>query len=109
MKVRGNLVPTAERTSRGRRQGSVMCDAGCNAQGTLAHISQSCARTHFLRCDKHDLVLGLIIEKIESRVHEVIREPSIPTGDGRHKPDLVARVDTWPMSLTSPLPRTAMI
>src|SRR6218665_3623567 len=92
VKVRDNLLPTAERTSRGRRQGPVMCDAGCNAQGTLAHISQSCAKTHFHRCDRHDSVLGLIIEKIESRVHEVIREPSIPTGDGRRKPDLVAQV-----------------
>ena len=93
VKVQGNLLPTAERTSRGRRQGPVICDAGCNAQGTLVHIFQSCARTHFLRCDRHDSVLSLIIEKIKSRGHEVIRELNIPTGDERRKPDLEARVN----------------
>ena len=93
VKVRGNLLPSAERMSRGRRQAPVLCDAGCNAQGTLAHTSQSCTKTHRLRCDRHDSVLGLVIEKIESRGHEVIREPSIPTGEGRRKPDLVAQVD----------------
>src|SRR6218665_1606927 len=67
---------------------------GCNAQGNLVHTSQSCTRTHRLWCDRHDSVLGLIIEKIESRGHEVIRELSIPTGEGRRKLDLVAQVDS---------------
>jgi len=92
--LRGNLPPSAERMSRGRRQAPVLCDKGCNAQGNLVHTSQSCTRTHRLWCDRHDSVLGLIIEKIESRGHEVIRELSIPTGEGRRKLDLVAQVDS---------------
>ena len=57
VKVRGSLLPSAERSSRGRRTGPVWCDAGCNAQGTQAHISQSCARTHCFRCDGHNSVV----------------------------------------------------
>src|SRR6218665_2907026 len=57
VKLRGNLLPSTERMSRGRWQVPVLCDAGCNAQGTLAHTSQSCTRTHRLRCDRHDSVL----------------------------------------------------
>src|SRR6218665_2040348 len=91
--LRGNLLPSSERMFRGRRQAPVLCAAGCNAQGTMALITQSCTRTHRLRCDRHDSVLGLIVEKIESRGHEVIRELSIPTGKGRRKPDLVAHLD----------------
>ena len=93
VKVRGNLLPSAERSSRGRRTGPVWCDAGCNAWGTLAHISQSCARTHRLRCGRHNSVLDLILKRIESSGHMVIKEPVIPTGVGRRKPDLVALVD----------------
>src|SRR5688572_25922287 len=85
VKVRGNLLPSAERSSRGRRTGPVWCDAGCNAWGTLAHISQSCARTHRLRCDRHNSVLDLILKRIEAKGHSVIREPVIPTGVGRRK------------------------
>lgn len=40
--VRGNLLPTTERTNRGRRDKVQSCEAGCNAANTLAHISQSC-------------------------------------------------------------------
>jgi len=59
-----------------------------------SRTSQSCRRTHRLRCDRHDSVLGLIVEKTESRGNVVIREKGIPTaGEGRRKPDLVAQVD----------------
>src|SRR5678816_1176898 len=59
VKVRGNLLQTQERSSRGRRTVPPMCDAGSNAQSTLAHISQSCTRTHRLRRARHDSVLDL--------------------------------------------------
>jgi hypothetical protein len=61
--VRGNLLATAERCSRGRRTVPPKCDAMCNASGTLAHISQSCMRTHLLRCARHDSVLDYIVSK----------------------------------------------
>lgn len=93
VKVRGNLLQTQERSARGRRTVPTMCDAGCNAQGTLAHISQSCTRTHRLRCARHDSVLDYIIAKAEAKEHSVIREPVIPTRAGRRKPDLIAEVD----------------
>ncbi len=93
VKVRGNLLPTQERSTRGRRTAPTMCDAMCNAQGTLAHISQSCTRTHLLRSARHNSVLDYIVTKAEAKGYNVVREPVIPTRVGRRKPDLVAEVD----------------
>lgn len=94
IKVRGNLLLSAERTcsSRGRRQSPVICDAGCNSQSTLAHVSQSCVRTHRLRCDRHDSILSLIVDRIDANGGDVIRERNIPTDQGVRKPDIVALV-----------------
>src|SRR6218665_1108990 len=73
-----------------------MCDAMCNAQGTLAHISQSCrppTRTNLLRCARRNSVLDYIVTKAEANGYSVVREPVIPTRVDRRKPDLVAEVD----------------
>src|SRR6218665_1753435 len=92
LKVRGNLLPSAERSTRGRRTELIKCEAGCNSVATLAHISQSCTRTHRLRCARHDSVLDVVIQGIEVRGGTTIREPNIPTKQGARKPDLVALV-----------------
>ena len=92
LKVRGNLLPSVERSSRGRRTELAKCEAGCSSVGTLAHISQSCVRTHRLRCSRHDSVLDVVIHGIEAHGGTVIREPNIPTQHGVRKPDLIAMV-----------------
>jgi len=43
VKIRGNLVQTRMRAARGRLEGDIRWDAGCNARETLSHISQSCS------------------------------------------------------------------
>ena len=91
--VRGNLFQTPERATRGRRTVPPMCDAGCNSTCTLAHMSQSCMRTHRLRCERHNSVLEFIVNRAIAMRHDVVREPVIPTRAGRRKPDLVALVD----------------
>ena len=93
IKVRGNLLATQERSSRGRRIVPPMCDAMCNATGSLAHISQSCTMTHLLRCARHDSVLDFIVTRAVARGHPVVRRPVIPTRVGRRKPDLIALVN----------------
>jgi hypothetical protein len=93
VKVRGNLLQSQERSTRGRRTAPPMCDAMCNAFGSLAHISQSCARTHRLRSARHNSVLDYIVAKAEATADSVVREPVINTRVGRRKPDLVAVVD----------------
>ena len=91
--VRGNLLQTLERSTRGRRTVPPMCDAGCNSTCSLAHISQSCVRTHRLRCERHNSVVEFIVSRAIAMRHNAIQEPVIPTRAGRRKPDLVAEVD----------------
>lgn len=89
VKVRGNLLPTAERTTRGRRNVPPKCDAGCNAVESLGHISRAVqGRTVFEVRDK--TVLKTSIEKRCGELHyEVWSEPTIQTSNGLRKPDLV--------------------
>lgn len=87
--VRGNLLPSGERNSRGRRTVPVLCEAGCNAQYTLAHLSQSCVRTHNLRCKRHDSIVDLLVTKRSEMEYMVIKEPTISTCSGTRHPDLV--------------------
>jgi len=89
IKVRGNLLETRMRGARGRHDGDIRCDAGCNARETLSHISQSCARTHPMRTKRHDSLLDYIEKCIKRNGLEYVREPAIPTADGIRRPDLI--------------------
>lgn len=79
IQVRGNLKPTIERSSRGRRESPPLCEAGCNAVCGLGHISQSCTRTHRLRSARHDSIVEFIRNLLEKRGNSVIVEPNIVT------------------------------
>lgn len=89
VQVRGNLLPSAERSSRGRRVELPLCEAGCNAVSTLSHISQSCVRTHRLRTARHDSLVDFIRKSLEGEGYSVLVEPIIKTAQGNRKPDLV--------------------
>lgn len=89
IKVRGNLLPTGERSTRGRRSVPPKCDAGCNAVESLGHISQSCSRTHLIRCARHNSVAKYIDKRCCELNYEVWSEPSIVTSMGLRKPDLI--------------------
>lgn len=88
VQVRGNLLPTVERSIRGRRNELPMCEAGCNAVSSLAHISQSCTRTHRLRSDRHNSIVDFIKNSLEKKGFAVVVEPNIVTRNGIRKPDL---------------------
>jgi hypothetical protein len=94
IKVRGNLLPTRMRCSRGTsRAGPIYCSAGCNALETLSHISQSCARTHRLRTTRHDSVLKFLEDACNRGNIDSAREPCIPLESGSYlKPDLLFKI-----------------
>lgn len=89
VQVRGNLLPSGERTTRGRREAPPMCEAGCNAVSSLGHISQSCTRTHRLRTSRHNSVVQFIDGALTKKGNTVLVEPVIPTCHGNRKPLLV--------------------
>jgi hypothetical protein len=101
VKIRGNLWPTAARSSRGRSE-VPMCDAGCRKIQGLAHILQQCDRTHDKRGDRHNKVLDYIAGKLQCRGYKTVAEPSIATAEGIRRPDLVvAKEDEgWVVDVT---------
>ena len=62
VKVRGNLLHTAQRAARAsseKKNRLATCDAGCGRPETLGHISQVCHRTADPRTARHNQVLDL--------------------------------------------------
>ena len=88
IKVRGNLIGTALRSSRGRPQASSVCDC-CGRIESLAHILQVCPRTHASRIARHDKIVDLVEQALTPKGYSISREPAIPTPAGIRKPDLV--------------------
>lgn len=92
--TRINALPSAVRTSRGRRQGvSIRCRAGCNVTETTAHVIQSCFRTHGGRVLRHDAVAKMLAGSLRRKNYDVRREHLFCTQEGRRKPDLLAVKD----------------
>ena len=88
IKVRGNLIGTALRSSQGRPQASSACDC-CGRTESLAHILQVCPRTHASRTARHDKIVDLVEQALTRKGYSISREPAIPTLAGIRKPDLV--------------------
>ncbi len=86
--VRGNLLPTPARKSRGREGVSPLCPT-CGTWCTLGHISQVCPRTHGMRVARHDNIVKYVTEQLRGRNFTVLVEPTIPCGGSYLKPDLV--------------------
>ena len=101
VKVRGNLLPTRSRSSRGRRGpgNDGWCDAGCRTKESLNHISQACVRTHGGTIRRHDAVSRFVCGRLRQRGFTAIEEPRIPTLAGIRKPDIVADKNGKPVVL----------
>ena len=88
IKVRGNLIGTALRRSRGRPLASTRCDC-CSRTESLGHILQVCPRTHASRVARHDKITDLVGHPLSQKGFAISREPAIPTPAGIRRPDLV--------------------
>ncbi|RLJ22878.1 hypothetical protein DJ031_00040 [bacterium endosymbiont of Escarpia laminata] len=92
VKIKGNLIHTALRASRGRPEASTRCDA-CRGVESLGHILQVCPRTHHTRCDRHDGINSYLKTVLGKKGYTTRVEPSIPTPAGIRRPDLVVWKD----------------
>ena len=91
LSIRGNLLATPSRRARRIPDDRGICDAcGGDRRGTLAHILQSCPRTHGLRVKRHDRVTAQVARQLGHRGYCTIAEPKVKTTLGLRKPDLVA-------------------
>jgi len=88
IKVRGNLMATRDRRTRGER-GCNMCRL-CNCPSTLAHTLQVCPRAHRLRIERHAEVCGSLVRSLQPKGYVVKEEPHIPCSNSFLKPDIVA-------------------
>ena len=86
--LRISTLHTAARAARGGQRSSSACDA-CGRYESLAHILQSCPRTHGLRVQRHDILVQKLSVMAKRRGWTVIVEPHIRTSQGLRKPDLV--------------------
>ena len=87
VKIRGNLMATPLRKSRGRELSSG-CDC-CLRTESLGHILQVCPRTHASRVARHDKIVDLVASGACRNGWGVWREPAIPTPAGIRRPDLI--------------------
>lgn len=92
-KLRINALPCRSRVSRGRPTNDRFCRAGCPRIEDLAHILQSCPRTHGKRVARHNAIANYIIRGLRLKNFVVHEEPVYETDGGRRKPDLVASRD----------------
>ena len=88
VRLKCNLPYTKVRAARGRPDKPVDCDA-CRSRETLAHILQTCPRTHKPRVDRHDRVNKYLTEVVRKNGFTARVEPAIPTPAGIRYPDLV--------------------
>ena len=88
IKIRGGLVATALRTSRGFPNQSKSCDC-CGRTESLGHILQVCPRTHASRIARHNKIVDLVEGGAVRLGYGVKRELAIPTPAGIRRPDLV--------------------
>ena len=99
VKVRGSLLATRSRASRGRALKSgltqvrgdrqAMCPACPDKVANLAHMSQTCGRTHGWRSQRHNALVKMLKSALERKGYTCYAEPRIPKGGTYLKPDLV--------------------
>ena len=89
-RLRSGSLPSAVRTSRGRREGGVPgCRAGCPRTETTAHIIQGCGRTHDGRIKRHDAVVRCLADDLKKRSPRLELEYLYSSAAGNRKPDIV--------------------
>ena len=93
--VRFALLKTRLRAARGRvglSPRDVKCPSCTDSVSSLAHILQSCGRTHGFRIKRHDNICDLLAKAAGRKGWSVAKEPIIRAGatlKGALKPDLV--------------------
>ena len=92
-KIRGNLVKTRGRSSRGRPSVDPNCECCKNQYESFAHILQVCPRAHGSRVARHDRVVDSIESEVKRKSEAgkpvVLKELRVPTPEGILKPDLI--------------------
>lgn len=88
IKVKGNLMPTKVRRSRGRSGAPIHCDV-CGRPSTLGHVLQVCPRTRFRRIQRHNKIAIAVTRDAKKAGLEVLWAPRIRTSEQLYKPDLV--------------------
>ena len=89
LKLRINALPTRKRIGRGRRT-DTSCRACAVPAETLAHVIQSCPRTHEGRLLRHDFVVFRIHGALKEKAFETEKEHLYKLSEGSLKQDLVA-------------------
>ncbi|MGL5294698.1 MAG: hypothetical protein ACRC9V_13200 [Aeromonas sp.] len=91
LQLRGGTLSTKSRPSRGRASSieDRNCRGECQAIETLNHILQKCARTHDVRCARHNRVMRLVCKKLRRTDHDISVEPVVPCLGTYIKPDIV--------------------
>jgi Reverse transcriptase (RNA-dependent DNA polymerase) len=89
--VRGGLLKTGERATRGvGREGQRTCRR-CRQVQSLGHIINNCPMTHGLRVARHDRFVKCLKNALENRGWKVQIEPRVKLAKGSFvKPDIVA-------------------
>ena len=90
VKLRGNLMGTKTRSSRGRQPESVLCDFCSNRLESLGHIQQQCDRTHDARTFRHNRIMDYMLSRLDAAGYCTKKEQTIPTQAGQRRPDIIA-------------------
>ena len=88
MQVRANTLQTAGRCARGSNRGLPWCDC-CGRYDSLGHRLQVCPRCYSTRIERHDALVKLTRDRLESRGWRTLVEPTIKTRAGVRRPDLI--------------------
>jgi hypothetical protein len=93
IKVRGNLLSTKTRCSRGNRDVNTSCNMGCTEAESLVHILQRCYKTQGFRILRHDRLVKLLADESSKIGYISTKEPRIHTTAGLKKPDIILHKD----------------
>ncbi|MGL5226265.1 MAG: RNA-directed DNA polymerase [Aeromonas sp.] len=91
LQLRGGTLTTQARATRGRISPSDerKCRGGCQAVETQHHILQRCAKTHDVRCARHNRIVRLVCKKLKRKEQLFSVEPIIPRARTHIKPDII--------------------
>ncbi|MGL5224717.1 MAG: hypothetical protein ACRC8Q_05215 [Aeromonas sp.] len=91
LQLRGGTLTTQARATRGRISpgDERKCRGGCQAVETQHHILQRCAKTHDVRCARHNRIVRLVCKKLKRKEQSFSVEPIIPRARTHIKPDII--------------------
>lgn len=87
--IRSNSLPTRVRTARGRPAKDTSCRGSCRRTETAHHVIQECHRTHGVRVQRHDRVVGILGEELERKYDLALQRQEFQVSGRMQKPDLI--------------------